>query len=278
MLDMVTGQKWTGIGNLVEAYLGPQAESTRIDPYEKRSLEIWNLPENYKGQQLTIRDTVEDALISADDLRMKWLVKYVLPVLVTDQLTLQWEQLEKNVHLLDLTPYQTISHAVSQRRYLRKAQLVRGGITGEFELGFLRTPMGRIIEMATMAQFVIATHETMIADGIRELVNSHRYQQQYIMETNTAPETIFRRLLDQDRTRFAMFQKTKFAGEKLHMLVKSEITAYGGIIDCGIIPEKVSIFDTIVRPEKTDYDKAGPMGPARVNNEPQGKYPGELPA
>lgn len=64
-------------------------------------------------------------------------------------------------------------------------------------------------------------------------------------------------------------------GEKLFTQIKAEIASYGGVIDCGIIPEPVSIFDQIVRPEKTDYYIAGPMGPARVNNEAQGKFAGE---
>jgi len=134
-LDPIGSGVYTGVGDLYSAYLGPLPQLQRVDSYQKRNVQTWDMPENYKGQNLYLRDTVEDLMFTANQ---TYLTTRILPYFATDQVNLQWEEFEANAHLLDLTPYQTTSHAVTSKRQVRRAQLVRRGISAEFENDFLR--------------------------------------------------------------------------------------------------------------------------------------------
>jgi hypothetical protein len=264
-LDPIGAGVYTGVGDLYSAYLGPLPIMQRTDPYAKRNVQTWEMPEAYKGQNLYLRDTVEDLMFTSNQ---TYLTQRILPLFATDRVNMQWEHFEANAHLMDLTPYQTTSHAVTQKRQIRRAQLVRHGIMAEFENDFLRTAMGRTRFLAALGQISRSVIETMNAEIIRALVTSHRYQQQFVREAGMPQEQQLKYFLEQDRERFAIAQKTKNGLEKLNLLINKEMSSYRGEADCFLIPEEISIFTTIVRPEKTDYYLAGPLGPDRVNNAP----------
>ena len=237
----------------------------RSDPYEKRNTAVWDMPENFKGENLTLKETVEQAVITANQ---TYLTKYIMPIYPTDQVTVQWEKLEANAHLMELAPYRTATFAVSQKRSIRRAALNRWSIGAEFEMDFLRTAMGRVVYLAAIGQIVNSVIETLAADIFRALGSGHRYQQQFLRETQIPPETLIKRYIEDDRDRFAIVQKSKNGLAKLDMEITKEMQQYRGVADAMLIPEELAIFATIVRDEVTDYDKAGPEGPNRVNGVP----------
>lgn len=267
-LDPLGANVFTGLGDLYGAYLGPLPTLQRSDPYEKRNVSVWDMPENYKGKNYYLRDTVEDLLFTANQ---TYLSTYVLPLFPTDDINMAWEQLEYNAHLMELTPYRTTSHAVTSKRSVRKAQLVRWGIQAEFENDFLGTPMGRAHFLATLGQIARSLMETLNAEILRACVTGHRYQQQFLRDAGMQQDIQLKYVLEQDKERFAIVQKTKNGLEKLDMMISSEMSKYRGEADCFLIPEEISIYATIVPPEKTDYYLAGSLGPARVNNLDEGR-------
>lgn len=261
-LDPISQGNFTGVGNAFVPWLGPMPTLQRSDPYEKRNTAVWDLPENYKGENLTLRDTVEEIMFTANQ---TYLTKYIMPLYPTDQVNLQWEKFEANAHLMDLAPYRTATHAVTQKRSIRRAQLVRRSIGAEFEMDFLRTAMGRVVYLAAIRQIINSALETIAAEIIQTLGAGHRYQQQFLRETQIPPETLIKRYMDDDRDRFAIVQKSKNGMAKLDMMITKEMQQYRGTADALLIPEELAIFATIARNEVTDYDKAGPEGPNRVN-------------
>lgn len=234
----------------------------RVDVYEDRNADKWNMPENYKGQNKFLQDTLEDWMFTADD---EFYTTRVLPWQIIDQITVQWSTFEANAHLMHMTPYQTPSSLVTQKRKFRKASLVRRGIAAEFEHDFLRTPLGRSSFLAALGQMGRSVQETANAECVRTLVHSHRYQQQHLRELGIAPLSELRMNLKKDKERFAIVQKTKNGLEKLDMEISKEMNEYRGVANGWLIPEEISIYATIVRPEKTDYYISGPEGPDRVN-------------
>ncbi len=99
-LDPLFQGHFTGAGKAFEPWLGPMPTLQRTDSYEKRNVAIWDMPENYKGQNLTLRETVEELVFTANQ---KYLTKYILPWFPTDQVNMQWELFEANAHLMDIT-------------------------------------------------------------------------------------------------------------------------------------------------------------------------------
>ena len=163
---------------------------------------------------------------------------------------------------------------MTQKRSVRRAQLIRHGIIGEFEADFLRTAMGRVSFLAALGQVAKSVQETVNQEGYRTLGAGHRYQQQFLRETGRPAEDLLKYYLEQDRLRFAMAQKTKNGLPKLDMLISSEMSAYGADEDAEyawLIPEPLAIFAAIARDEVTDYRLAGQAGPDIVNNAPANK-------
>lgn len=266
-LDPLGQGLFTGVGDMYSAYLGPLPTMQRSDPYAKRNTEVWDMPENYKGKNLYLRDTVEELMFTA---HQKYLSTYIMPLVATDQINMQWEQLEYNAHLLEMTPYQTASRSMTSKRTVRRARLIRMGISALFENDFLRTAMGRAHFLATLNQMSRSVMESINGEIMRSLVMGHRYQQQFLRDTSMPTEQQLSYLLDEDKNRFAIVQKTKNPLEKLDMMISKEMQRYRGEADAYLIPKDISIYATIVPPEKTDYYLAGPLGPARVNNDALG--------
>lgn len=261
-LDPLGNGVYSGSENIFSHWLGPMPKQDRFDGYAQRNVSVWNMPENYKGTSLTLRDTVEDLAFTA---YQTYMTTYILPTFLTDQINMQWEQFEANAHLMDITPYQTSSHAVTSKRKIGRAQLVRHGIMAEFELDFMRTVMGRAMFVSSINQIARSFLETANAEGVRALTHSHHNQVQWLREAGLSADQIFRRYLEEDKERFAIVQKSKNGLEKLDMLITKEMEMYRGEADVFLVPEEVAIFTTIVPPEKTDYYLAGPRGPDNVN-------------
>jgi len=264
-LDPISQGQFTGVGNAFVPWLGPMPTLQRSDPYEKRNNAVWDLTENYKGENLALKETIEQIMFNENK---TYLTKYIMPLYETNQVTVQWEKFEANAHLMDLAPYRTAAHAVTQKRSIRRAQLVRRSIGAEFEAGFLATAMGRVAYLAAIAQIINSALETIAAEIIQTLGAGHRYQQQFLRETQIPPETLVKRFIEDDRERFAIVQKSKNGLSKLDMMITKEMQQYRGVADAFLIPEELAIFATIARDEATDYDKAGPEGPNRVNGVP----------
>lgn len=259
-LDPISAGRYTGVGEAYLPWLGALPTMARVDPNEDRNVSVWNMPAAYVGRNVVLRDTIEDLGLLA---HQTFVTTDILPIFITNDINMQWEHFEANAHLMEQTPYQTTSHAVSQKRSIRRAQLVRWGIMAEFEADFLRTAMGRMCFLATLNQIAKSAQETMEIDGVRQLAACHRYQHHYLRETGIPTEKLIQQWLETDRRRFATVQKHKNGLEKLDLLIDKELTQIGAdTSNMGyIIPEEIIIHETIAKDEKTDYWLAGPRGP-----------------
>lgn len=252
----------TGSNDLFGKFLGGAPQLARTDPYVHRNADVWSMPENYKGQNLVLRDTLEDWMFTADQ---NVYTQRLLPWRVTDQVSLQWEQFEANAHIMPMVAYMTPSPLVTQKRKFMRAKLVRRGIAAQFEHDFLRTPLGRSSFLAALGQMGNSVQETANLDCVRALVGAHSVQEQHLRNLNIPSERLMADIRKRDVERFAIVQKVKNGLEILDMQIASEMHSYRGEANAYLVPEPVSIYATIVRPEKTDYYVAGQEGPNRVN-------------
>lgn len=221
------------------------------------------MPDAYVGENLFVRDTMEDWMFTANQ---TWYTERIMPWRVTDQINLQWTETEANAFFTGITPYQATSRLVTQRRTIRHASLIRRGIAAEFEHDFVKTSMGRSSFFASLGQMARSVQETANAEVIRSLLHSHQYQQEYVRKHGIVKDLDLDGWLERDRDRFMTAQKDKNGLEKLDMVVNKELYVYGGSANAWIVPEELSIYTTIVPPNKTDYWLAGQGGPNRVEN------------
>lgn len=257
----------SGLSNLFEAYLGPPIRPQAVNPYEKRSVATFNGPEAFVGRNLFLRDTVTDWMLTA---QYDWPTRRVFPIVYTTEIHIMWQQWETNAHFLGVTPHQGTSKIVSQKRNLRRAQLIRRGIMLEFEEGFTKTELGQECFVRGLYQIVRAIQETLNIEVINALVNAHRYQRQFMRETAKGREQDLVQQLEEDRDRFAIANKNQLGLELLSAQVYDDMRTYRGDYDCLIMNQEVVISQKFVGEKRTDYYRAGAIGPARVNGDGTG--------
>lgn len=262
---------FTGVSDLIGAWLGPMPSLPKIDFNEQRNVQIQTLPDGKLGESLFLGQTVVDALL----INHKFLTERVMPLYNTDQLVMHWEIFEANAHLLDITPYMTTSHAVTQKRAARRARLMRHGISAEFEGDMLNSDRGRFSVMTAMAQIVGSTQQSIELEIIRTLATSHRYQADYVRKSGIGGTNMLRYFMEQDRRRFAIAQKDDYGLEKLDLLISDEMRAWGGMADTYLVPRSIKTHNTIAPPEKKFQYLGGDMAPMRALGLPyNGQNPG----
>lgn len=261
-LDPISSQVFTGAAKLIESYLGPMPQMGRIDPYQERNVQFFTLPDAKKGESAYLGQTVIDLLHTVG---LTEITRSILPLYPYEGLTVHWEQFILNAHLLELNPYTTRAHAVTQKRNINRANLVRRGIEAEFEGDFLKTDRGRASFLGALRQITNATKQTMHYDGLRALINCHRRQNHLMKKTTPPGVSDIEKFLDVDIARFAGMIKEKNFMAKLHTEANKEMEQRGGEADTYIMDEEVAIYQGLVRDEVTDYYIAGQDGPDRIN-------------
>ncbi|MBX9637243.1 MAG: hypothetical protein K2Q45_06800 [Nitrosomonas sp.] len=261
-LDFYAAGIASGRTDIFETFLGPPVREQKTSPYAKKSVAKWNMPENYVGENLYLRDTVEDLMLTA---AWDFWTERILPWFKTDQISLQWTEWDNNPHYMGITPHQAVSRVVTQRRTIRKASIVRRGIAAEFELDFVTTPLGRQSFNASVGQISRSIQETGNVEVLRALLGCHKYQQVYIRKHGVVANEDLDGWLQRKADRFMACQKDAFGLEKLAVQVEQDQEQYGGKGNVWIVGREVADYCRF-RDEKSRYYEGGQEAVDRVNN------------
>lgn len=170
---------------------------------------------------------------------------------------------------MGITPHQTTSKVVTQRRTVRKASIVRRGIAAEFEHDFVSTPLGRTSFMASVAQMARSVQETANVEVLRALLHCHRYQQIYVRKHGVVAEGDLDTWHQRKAERFMISQKEEFGLEKLSTMIDQEQEQYGGVSNCWILGREVHDYCSLVPEGKIFYNLGGQEAVDRVNGRRQ---------
>jgi hypothetical protein len=248
-------------------FLGPAAREQKQSAYKNKSTAKWNMPESYvnKSNDFT-KDTMEDFMLTA---QFDWWTERIMPWYKTDDIHMQWSEWENNAHYMGITPHQTMSKIVTQRRTIRRASIVRRGIAAEFENDFVKTTLGRTSFMASLAQMARSVQETANVEVLRALLHCHRYQQVYFRKSGILTDGDLDTYLQRKADRFMIAQKTTNGLEILNTLVDRDLEQYGGKANVWILGREVMDYCSLVPPEKIFYYLGGQEAVDRVNGRPQ---------
>lgn len=253
----------SGTNTIFDAYLG-QPRGGTTNPMEKRNVTTWDMPEAYEGKSLFLGNTIMDWMWTANQ---TFYTEVVMPYKVVDDIFVEWSTWEANAHILGLTPEEATSRLISQRRNVRRAALVRRGISMQFEHGWIKTLLGRQSFLIGLGQIARSFQETANAEVIRALLHAHHYQQQYVRENGQVKRLDFLDYLREQRDYFAYFQKTQNGAAMWDQKTDTEMYTYHGMADTIMVPDKMMTYITF-RPENVNYYLAGPRGPDRVDDIP----------
>jgi hypothetical protein len=256
----------SGYTDLFTPFLGPPPREAKATPYAKKSNAVWNMPESYLTESEVLRDTVEDWMLTANQ---TWYTERIMPWFKTDDIHIQWEQWENNAHYMGITPHQAPSNVVTQKRNIRRANMVRRGIAAEFEQDFVATARGRTSFIASLAQIGRSVQETANVEVLRSLLGCHTYQQVYLRKFGVIKPGDLDGWLNHKASRFMIAQKETFGLEILNTQIEREQEMYQAQANVWILGREVMDYCSLVPEGKIFYFLGGQEAVDRVNGRGQ---------
>jgi hypothetical protein len=256
----------SGSDDAYSVFMGPPPKEAKINNYSKKNTAKFNMPENYIGTNEQLAATVEDMTLTA-----KWdfWTEKIMPWYRTDNIHFQWTEWNNNPHYMGITPHQTTSKVVTQKRTIRKASIKRYGIAAEFELDFVTTPLGRSSYSASLVQMSRAAQETGNMEVLRALLYCHRSVQVYIRKNGVVADGDLDAWLERKSERFMIAQKTPKGLERLNTMIDQDMEAYGGVANTWILSRDVMDYCDLVPEDKIFYFLGGQDAVDRVDGKRQ---------
>lgn len=120
-------------------FLGPMNNNLPIQPWENRRTSLFTMPANFiMNPQNNIANTYTLTMLTANN----FLVNYIFPMQVSDQLTFSKTQMIFGPYLPDQVPHLGIVRFVKARMQSSTQTLIRYGLGFQMEHEFMKTPAG----------------------------------------------------------------------------------------------------------------------------------------
>lgn len=247
------------------SYFGPPQGPLVTDAYDKYAEQNYDLPEAYKGKNLYLRDTINGLI--TDGSQPDFYTTILLPWAQTDQITFAWNEFQFNETLAGRVPHEGISRLVTSSKRAKSDKSVRRGIAMVLEHGFMSTAEGVEHYRRNLLGIAQCVQETANHDVMAALFSSDNYDRQWERDHGILSDGI-RRIVSEEVYQYAAIQKQENGLDIAIEQAKQRMGRYGAKPDTLVIPPKVSIYLTMVRPEKTQYYIAGPAGAKNLRQGP----------
>jgi hypothetical protein len=254
------GAQTSAGGNPWLPYFGPSSGPLMTNAYDKYAEQNYDLPEAYKGRNLYLRDTI-NGLITGEG-RNDFYTVALLPWAQTDQITFSWNEFHFNETLAGRVPHEGVSRLVTSSKRTKSDKAVRRGLAMVLEHGFMSTEEGQEMYRRNLIGIAQSIQETANHDVMAAIFSCDSYDQRWERDHGIVTDGL-RRLMHEEVYRFAAVQKEANGLDILVEDAKKRMGRYGVAPDTLVIPPKLSIYMSLVRPEKSQYYIGGP--PAMEN-------------
>lgn len=251
-------------GNDWSDYFGPASGEIKTNAYDKYAYETYDLPEAYKGRNLFLRDTI-DGFILGDN---EWFTSVALPYAQTNDIHLAWNEWHFNQTLAGRVPHEGVSRLITSSKRQFKDHTVRRGLAFILEHGFMNTAEGREQYRRNLLGIKQCVQETANHDVISAYLHARDYDKEWERRHGMMNRPV-KQMMRREVNEFAIVQKDINGLEILHEEYKKRLSRYGVSPTMWIFPPKMSIYATMVPPEKTQYQVAGPDGAATFKEGPK---------
>lgn len=254
--------------NIWEPFLGPHPDGAKFNGnsvYDRYDRATDNLPAAYHGKNLYLGRSVEMLIYNQN---YTWQTTVALPWTETDQLSAKWDILEFNPGFTTEVPHQGVSRLLTNVKESREVGFVRRGVGLFLEHGFMRTPEGREKYQLQLRQLARAVQETANFSVIYAYLDAHTYLQGWKRRHGYNQTPTFREIRGRRKFMWAILQKEKYGAAKLDERFTTMMSEYHGDADMWIYHPAAASYLRLARPERIDYNQAGPLGPMRANLPP----------
>ena len=239
---------------------------TQKSTYDKHDKHTYTLPDAYWGRSRKLADTIERGIFLDDNFYTQVIAPWEV---VEDANYVTWNEIKFNEKLTTPTPELGVVRLVSAKQKQNTASWTRWGIGYMMEHGFMNTPKGIQYHFEHLQQMASAALETAKFDVIFTLLKAHNIEKQWEIEFGHYNGGRLEDVIASDIWMFASLQKYKRPINELEVHVRETMSRWGGRADTWILPPAVINFAGIQLDEYLEYDKMGPLGPARVEDGPR---------
>ena len=230
--------------------------------------ETYTLPDAYQGKNIFIRDTIEGFL----DTTNNWYTTVCLPVQVTDQIHMTWNEFRFDQALASIVPEEGISRLITSSKEAREDHTIRHGLAFVLEHGFMTTDEGRRQYLLNIQQIAQSVQETNNYDVISAVLNCREYEREW-EKRHSMIRTPWNELGKREVMEFAIVQKDFRGFEILHEKYKSRLSRYGVSPSMWIFPPGLALYATF-SPTVADYSKETPGVELATGPEALGSFRG----
>ena len=262
------GQMSSAPANHWHSFFGPPAGEIRTNPYDKYQYETYTLPDAYVGKNIFIRDTIEGFLDQSNN----WYTTVALPVQVTDQLHVTWNEFRFDQALAAIVPEEGISRLITSSKEAREDHTIRHGLAFVLEHGFMTTDEGRRQYLLNIQQIAQSVQETNNYDVVSALLNCREYEREW-EKRHSMIRTPWNELGKREVMEFAIVQKDFRGFEILHEKYKSRLNRYGVTPSMWVFPPGLALYATF-SPTVADYAKETPGVELATGPEALGSFRG----
>ena len=243
-----------GYEGVFSSALGPQQRVPDTNPFEQRNYSINNMPSHKEGSSLVVRDTFEDYWLTA---AYDWPSVFIMPTFKSDEIEMTWKEWITNPAYMGPTPHQATSRVLTNRRVIRRASMIRRGLTYEWEGDSLYTPGGRSAYWASVAAMARAWQETVNVEVLRALRHCHSYEQKRVRDFELVPLGDLDRYHERAISRFMIIQKSNTGINQLNTMVDVELEQVGGVADAWIFSRPIMDFCQDANPQFFEHKLGG---------------------
>jgi len=256
-LTAATSNGFGGDTSWSDFFGGPQQERDS-QPYDRYPYEKEHLPRAYIGQNKMLRDVLEGLILRGGP-QAEWPTTVGLPWAQTDQLKIMWNEFTFNRTLAGRVPHEGLSRLVTTSKRTREGRIVRRGLAMMLEHGFAKTAEGIETYRRQLVGIKNAVQETQNFDVINAYLNCHQYERDWMQKAGRFPTTA-RELRSALCSQWACVQKSSSGIDILHEQLKKTLRARECVPDLWVFPSKMTMYLSMVHPERTNYYIAGPQG------------------
>lgn len=245
-------------------FFGPPNFPLNPNPYDKYSVETYDLPEAYKGRNLFLRERIDELIRKGND----WYTTHALPWKSTNDIHVQWNEWHFTSTLAGRVPHEGISRLVSSSKRTFRDHVVRRGLALILEHGFMNTPEGEEQYIRSLLGIRQCVQETCNYDVIYAYLTCKNYEREWEAKFGIRNPEIIRTALDREVSRFAAVQKSEDGLDILHEELKSQLLQRGVSPDTWIFPPRMMMYITMVPPKSTEYYRGGEKAVERFERGP----------
>ncbi len=251
------------------AWLGPTTNVAPLQPWENRRTGLWTMPSDYiMNPARNMENTFTLTMLTVNN----FLINYILPMKVTDQITFSKQMMIFGPHLPNRVPHLGPVRFVNSYMQRSSQTLIRYGLGFQMEHEHMKTEMGAKVLIYSYKQIAQAFIEHMQLDAINALLNADDWERSRFVQLKGLQDATYTRqteaIMEREKDLWAYVQQESAnAWSHLDSFVEEK---HGYIspnpLNTWIVDHRVTVYCRHVPSDQVKFAEFGPGNQQNVRS------------